>query len=105
MRRNYYPAIYWYSLLTIPGEKQFGGENGIPANVTQQDWLTIVKNRSCVGCHQLGQESTRTDPRRLLGSEDQRRCLDAARPVGPVGAIHGEPARRATGRCTVQVFR
>jgi hypothetical protein len=48
--------------LTIPDEKQFGGENGIPANVTQQDWLTIVKNRACVGCHQLGQESTRTIP-------------------------------------------
>jgi hypothetical protein len=50
---HYYPAIYWYSLLTIPDKKEFGGENGIPANVTQQDWLTIVKNRSCVGCHQL----------------------------------------------------
>jgi hypothetical protein len=59
---HYYPAIYWYSLLTIPDKKEFGGENGIPANVTQQDWLTIIKNRACVGCHQLGQESTRTIP-------------------------------------------
>src|SRR6516165_3139636 len=59
---HYYPAIYWYSLLKIPDKNQFGGENGIPANVTQQDWLTIVKNRACVGCHQLGQESTRTIP-------------------------------------------
>jgi hypothetical protein len=59
---HYYPAIYWYSLLTIPDKKEFSGENGIPANVTQQDWLTIVKNRACVGCHQLGQESTRTIP-------------------------------------------
>jgi hypothetical protein len=59
---HYYPAIYWYSMLQIPDKKDFGGENGIPANVTQQDWLTILKNRSCVGCHQLGQESTRTIP-------------------------------------------
>jgi hypothetical protein len=36
---HYYPAIYWYSLLTIPDKKEFGGENGIPAHVTQQDWL------------------------------------------------------------------
>ena len=36
---HYYPAIYWYSLLKIPDKNQFGGENGIPANVTQQDWL------------------------------------------------------------------
>ena len=71
---HYYPAIYWYSLLTIPDEKQFGGENGIPANVTQQDWLTIVKNRSCVGCHQLGQESTRTLP---AAFSDQKTSEDA----------------------------
>jgi hypothetical protein len=69
---HYYPAIYWYSLLPIPDKKEFGGENGIPANVTQQDWLTIVKNRACVGCHQLGQEATRTIPAAFadLGGED-----------------------------------
>src|SRR6266849_9184796 len=59
---HYYPAIYWYSLLPIPDKSQFGGENGIPANVSQQDWLVTLKNRSCVGCHQLGQEATRTIP-------------------------------------------
>ena len=71
---HYYPAIYWYSLLTIPDKKEFGGENGIPANVTQQDWLTIVKNRACVGCHQLGQESTRTIPAAFA---DQKTSTDA----------------------------
>ena len=59
---HYYPAIYWYSLLPIPDKSRFGGENGIPANITQQDWLVTLKNRSCVGCHQLGQEATRTIP-------------------------------------------
>jgi hypothetical protein len=59
---HYYPALYWYAMLQIPDKKQFGGENGIPAKVTQEEWLAIIKNRSCVGCHQLGQESTRTIP-------------------------------------------
>jgi len=69
---HYYPAIYWYSLLPIPDKKEFIGENGIPDNVTQQDWLTIVKNRACVGCHQLGQEATRTIPAEFadLSSQD-----------------------------------
>ncbi|HEV8679381.1 MAG TPA: hypothetical protein VGQ90_08405 [Stellaceae bacterium] len=69
---HYYPAIYWYSLLEIPDKSQFGGENGIPAKATQQEWLSIVKNRACVGCHQLGQESTRTIPAAFanLGSRD-----------------------------------
>jgi hypothetical protein len=56
---QYYPAIYWYSMLKIPEASQFGGTSDIPAQVTQSDWLTVVKNRSCVGCHQLGQLSTR----------------------------------------------
>src|ERR1700739_2993586 len=43
---HYYPAIYWYSLLTIPGKNEVGGENGIPANVTQQDWLVTIQNRA-----------------------------------------------------------
>src|SRR5713101_1486843 len=56
---HYYPAIYWFSMLKIPDASQFGGKSAIPEKVTQQEWLTVLKNRACVGCHQLGQESTR----------------------------------------------
>src|SRR3989442_6381463 len=61
----YYPAIYWYSMLKIPDASQFGGTSNIPDKITQSDWLTVVKNRACVGCHQLGQLSTRTIPKTL----------------------------------------
>jgi hypothetical protein len=59
---QYYPAIYWYAMLKIPDKDQFGGKSDIPENITQADWLTTMKNQSCVGCHQLGQLSTRTIP-------------------------------------------
>jgi hypothetical protein len=59
---KYYPAIYWYSMLKIPGADQFGGKSDIPEKITQSEWLSVIKNRACVGCHQLGQESTRTVP-------------------------------------------
>ena len=59
---HYYPAIYWYSMLPIPDKSQFGGKSDIPAKLTQQDWLTAFKNQQCVGCHQQGQEATRTFP-------------------------------------------
>jgi hypothetical protein len=62
---QYYPAIYWYSMLKIPDASEFGGKSNIPEKVTQSDWLTVVKNRSCIGCHQLGQLSTRTIPAAL----------------------------------------
>ncbi|HZN50453.1 MAG TPA: carboxypeptidase-like regulatory domain-containing protein, partial [Methylomirabilota bacterium] len=62
---QYYPAIYWYSMLKIPDTDQFGGKSNIPANISQSDYLVVVKNRACVGCHQLGQLSTRTIPASL----------------------------------------
>jgi hypothetical protein len=62
---QYYPAIYWFSMLKIPDQDQFGGKSDIPQNITRVDWLTTLKNQSCVGCHQLGQLATRTIPAAL----------------------------------------
>ena len=64
---HYYPAIYWYAMLPIPAADQFGGASDIPARVSQRQWIAAMKNTGCVGCHQLGQESTRTIPP-LLGT-------------------------------------
>ncbi|HEY7299617.1 MAG TPA: carboxypeptidase-like regulatory domain-containing protein, partial [Xanthobacteraceae bacterium] len=58
----YYPAIYWYSMLKIPDASLFGGKSAIPANVKQVDWINLMKNNGCVGCHQLGTQATRTIP-------------------------------------------
>ncbi|MCK9907967.1 carboxypeptidase-like regulatory domain-containing protein [Microbacteriaceae bacterium K1510] len=62
---HYYPAIYWYTLMKIPPASEFGDKSTIPANITQTDWLRQMNNVDCIGCHQLGQESTRTVPAAL----------------------------------------
>jgi hypothetical protein len=59
---HYYPAIYWYSMLKIPDADQFGGKSSIPGRLNQVNWISSMKNTGCIGCHQLGQESTRTIP-------------------------------------------
>jgi hypothetical protein len=59
---HYYPAIYWYTMMKIPPAKDFGGSTDIPKNITQDIWRQRMGNVDCVGCHQLGQESTRTVP-------------------------------------------
>src|SRR5262249_27444602 len=61
-QRQYYPAIYWYAMMKIPPEKDFGGSTDIPKNITRQTWRQRMGNVDCIGCHQLGQESTRTIP-------------------------------------------
>ncbi len=62
---QYYPAIYWYSMMKIPQAAEFGGHTNIPKGITQSDWLTTMKNQSCVGCHQMGNAATRTIPAAL----------------------------------------
>ena len=59
---HYYPAIYWFALLKIPPAKDFGGTTDIPKGITQEIWRQRMNNVDCVGCHQLGQEATRTIP-------------------------------------------
>jgi len=62
---QYYPAIYWYSMLHIPAKDQFDGKHGIPAKFTQSDWLNTMKNNGCIGCHQLGQPTRQPDVQKL----------------------------------------
>ncbi|TMK01959.1 MAG: carboxypeptidase regulatory-like domain-containing protein [Alphaproteobacteria bacterium] len=63
---QYYPAIYWYAMLKIPPASEFGRKDGeIPEKIKQTDWLNLMKNNGCIGCHQMGQLSTRTFPKGL----------------------------------------
>ena len=59
---HYYPAIYWYTMMKMPPAKDYGGSSDIPKDVTQDVWRMRMNNVDCVGCHQLGQEATRTVP-------------------------------------------
>ena len=55
-----YPAAYWYSMMALPAEEELAHLDG-----GMNEYLTWMKNMGCVGCHQLGQESTRTLPEAL----------------------------------------
>jgi hypothetical protein len=67
---HYFPAIYWYAMMKIPPKSEFGGSSNIPEKLTQTDWLKQMKNIGCVGCHQLGQEATRTIPAQFKSGEE-----------------------------------
>jgi len=63
---EFYPGVYWYSMLHIPDKTQFPGTgqngNGIsPLMKTQQDWIDTIKN-SCQSCHALGSMGVRRIP-------------------------------------------
>ena len=64
---QYYPAIYWFSLLRPPAADKFPGTgpngNGIPREFkTRDQWLDVIKTNGCGNCHQIGNYATRTMP-------------------------------------------
>ena len=52
-----YPAAAWYSMMHLPDESELGHVAG-----GLNEYLGIMKNQTCVGCHQLGNLATRTIP-------------------------------------------
>jgi hypothetical protein len=56
---QYYPAIYWYSLLKIPQANEFP----VGKVKNQGEWLSVVKTNGCNGCHAMGTPGTRTIPK------------------------------------------
>jgi len=71
---EYYPGMYWYSMLKIPDTTEFPGTgqngNGIPEVMKSQNyWIDTVKN-SCQSCHALGSKGVRTIPEDLGPHKD-----------------------------------
>jgi hypothetical protein len=64
---QYYPALWWFTLLKIPPASDFPGTgstatgNGIDPKIkTQGAWLDEIKTDGCQSCHQVGTKATRT---------------------------------------------
>ena len=64
-----YPAAYWYSMMDLPTEEEVADIEG-----GMNFYLTWVKNMGCVGCHQLGNEATRTIPEALADIENSEQA-------------------------------
>jgi hypothetical protein len=58
---QYYPPIYWFSMMRVPGAREFPLEK----IKSQGEWLNIVKSGACQSCHALGTPGTRTIPKEL----------------------------------------
>src|SRR5438874_2318132 len=103
---EYYPAIYWFSLLRVPDKSQFPGTgpkgNGIPENMKSQgQWLHFLKTDSCWSCHQMGDKATREIPkslghfdlstaawaRRLLSGQAGNNMINGLGQLGPERAL------------------
>ena len=58
---QYYPPLYWFSLMRVPAAREFPLEK----IKSQGEWLNIVKTGACQSCHAMGTPGTRTIPKAL----------------------------------------
>ena len=103
---EYYPAIYWYSMLKIPDKSEFPGTgpqgNGMSTSMkSQAHWLDAVKTNGCYSCHQLGNKATRTIPKEFgdlkLGKRPGQRRIHVRAGADADGEQH-RPHRRPRAR-------
>jgi hypothetical protein len=90
---EYYPPIYWYSMLRIPQKSEFPVGN----LKSQPEWVNTVKTNGCMSCHALGTKGTRTMPkdfahmnsteawaRRIASGQAMTQMINAASRLGPM---------------------
>jgi hypothetical protein len=104
---QYYPAIYWFSMLHIPGKDQFPGTgprgNGMPTFMKSQlQWADQVKTNGCYACHQLGNKATREIPKELGTFKTsveawERRVQSGQAMTGMAGALGRQEPKIAIG--------
>jgi hypothetical protein len=89
---EYYPALYWFSLLQIPPKSDFPGTglngNGISPNMRSQgQWISsIVNTDGCTGCHQMGDKATREIPQSIVSkTPNSREAWDLRIKAGQAG--------------------
>jgi len=71
---QYYPGVYWYSMLEIPAAGEFPGTgekgNAIPETMKDRHyWIDTLKN-GCQSCHALGSRGIREIPEVFLKAGD-----------------------------------
>jgi hypothetical protein len=87
---QYYPAGYWWSLLSVPAKHEFPGTgpsgNGIaPAIQSQAQYVRQLKSGGCTACHQLGNKATREIPKELGTFPDSVHAWDRRVQSGQAG--------------------
>ncbi len=92
-----YPAAYWFAMMDLPSDEEVAD---LPGGLNE--YLTWVKNMGCVGCHQMGNEATRTLPESLAAMGDHEAAWARRIASGQAGnnmiriaaqMLHGVPIR------------
>jgi hypothetical protein len=98
---QYYPPMYWYSLLKVPAPSEF------PAGPvkTQPEWVNGIKSSGCMSCHALGSLGTRTVPKAFSeGAKDSAEAWARRIQAGQAQAQMARDIGRLDTQRALQLF-
>jgi hypothetical protein len=105
---QYYPAVYWYSMLKIPDRSQFAGpqrDENMPENLTEQwQWVNVIKTTNCIACHAVGTIGTRTIPKELGGFSSSAEAWERRIQSGQAMTQMINAINRLDSKLAVQLF-
>ncbi len=87
-----YPAAYWYSMLHLPTSEEVAD---IPGGFN--NYLMWIKNMGCVGCHQMGNQATRTLPPEFLDIESSEQAWARRISSGQAGGMMARTVANLNG--------
>jgi hypothetical protein len=97
---EYYPAMYWFSLIRVPRAEEFP-LGPVPS---QGHWLNIIKTGACGSCHALGTPGMRKVPEAFMKDGNSVEAWRARLKTGSAMALMARDINRLDGERALKLF-
>src|SRR6267143_2440402 len=97
---QYYPAMYWFSLLRVPE----AGEFPLGPVASQGQWLNTIKTGACQSCHALGTPGMRTLPEFFASQGNSVEAWRERLKSGSAMALMARDIGRLDGERAIKLF-
>jgi hypothetical protein len=97
---QYYPALYWFSLMRVPQR----GEFPLGPVASQGAWLNTIKTGACQSCHALGTPGMRAVPQFFAGDASSVDAWTRRLQAGGARALMARDIGRLDGPRAIALF-
>lgn len=97
---QYYPAMYWFSLMRVPQK----GEFPLGPVASQGAWLNTIKTGACQSCHALGTPGMRIVPKEFAAEGSSVEAWTRRLQAGGARALMARDIGRLDGPRAIALF-
>jgi hypothetical protein len=97
---QYYPAMYWFSMLRVPPASEFP----LGPVASQPQWLNTIKSGACQSCHSLGTPGMRQMPEYFSKNKSSADAWRERLQAGSARALMARDISRLDGERAIRHF-